>query len=144
MGKLNGDEIVLELNTGTTISPVWSLVVCITEQDLDLQAEEIDANSKCGTDTLVGQITTTANFTGFFDDEPDAGAVSMNELFEIIQAKELKEWRMLNSEGDGDKYYRGFTGRLSAFNESANTGEAVTFTATISVSGAVDTTAPTT
>lgn len=142
--KLNGDEIVLELNTGTTEAPVWSLVVCITEQDLDLQAEEIDANSKCGTDTLVGQITTAVNFTGFFDSTPDAGAVSMNELMAIIQAKQAKEWRMLSSADDGETYYRGVTGRLTAFNESANTGEAVTFTATVSVSGEVITEAPTT
>lgn len=144
MPKIKGDDIVLEVNTGTEVSPVWNLVVCITEQDLDLQRETIDASSKCGNDQLSGQLTINANFTGFFDTAPTGGAVSMNELMGYILNDDSKQWRMLSSEDDGATYYRQFNGSLTAFNESANSNEPGTFTAGIAVQGTVITEAPTT
>lgn len=144
MQKVLGDLIALQLNEGTVSAPIWNLVVCITEQDLDLAAEEIDAASKCGPDILAGQLTSTSNFTGYHDAAPDTpGAVSTNDLIEVVQSKAVRQWRLITLGDAGATYYRGFSGRMTAFNEASNSNSPLTYTATIGISGNVITIPPT-
>jgi hypothetical protein len=135
---LNGKDIALELDISLTDTPDWQVVTCITETDLDTARETIDANSKCGPATLAGTATFTANFTGFFAQVLDAGEISLPSLAVINYEGngEERHWRLIDTDG-GTTYYREFRGALTAFNESSNNNEPVTYTATISIAGNV-------
>lgn len=142
--KILGNKINVELDVSLTETPDWVIVACTTDTDLDMTIEEIDATSKCGPDTLAGETTETMNFTGFYIIDPEAGVqVSMPTIRSVAKAKESRHWRLIDEDG-GDLYYREFNGVVTAYNESSNLNEAVTFTATISIKGDTIDVAPTT
>lgn len=142
--KITGNVINLELDVSLTDTPDWEIVACLTESDLDMTIEEIDAESKCGQDTLAGTTSEAANFTAFFITDPEAGVqVSMPTVREIAKSKATRHWRFIDEDG-GALYYREFDGVITAYNESTNLNEPVTFTATISVKGDTIDVAPTT
>jgi predicted secreted protein len=140
---IKGDVILLELDTSNTDTPTWAVVGCITESDIDGTRETIDASSKCGPAQLAGQKTDTANFTGFYNTDPEAGEVSMNEIAAAYDDGEIHHWRLIDEDG-GDLYYREFRGPITAYNESTNQNEPVTFTASVGINGDIIRTAPTT
>lgn len=142
--KYLGKNVALELDVSLNPeSPDWEIVACLTETDLDGTRETIDANSKCGPDQLPGDKTDTSNFTGFFISDPAAGVqVSMHTLADIYDAGEVRHFRIISA--DGTTIYREFNGSLTAYNETFNNGEAVGFSGTISISGDIVRTAPTT
>jgi len=118
-------------------------VACITDSDIDGSRETIDASTKCGPDQLAGQKTDTANLTGFFITDPTVDQVSMNTLAAIYDAGEVRHWRFIDEDG-GSIYYREFNASMTAYNESSNINEPVTFTATLGISGDVIRILPTT
>lgn len=135
--KLVGDKIIAQLDLNTVGGAAdWALIGCITDSDVDGTRETIDASSKCGPDQLPGQQTNTVNLTGFLNTTPGVDEVSLNELAAIYDSTILRHFRLMDDEG-GDLYYREFFGYLTAWNESSNQNEPVTFTAAIAVSGNV-------
>ena len=140
MSKLKANEVSLEVNTGTTAEPVWLMVACITANGLDSAADDIDAGSKCGAETIPGDLTWTASFTGFYEKTPTASQISGQGLIDMAQAQEEHEWRMRN---DDDTYYRGFTGTLANYTETADYNTVVEFSSDINVKGDIITEAPT-
>lgn len=139
---IKGDVIGLYLDISVTDTPNWQLVGCITETDIDGTRETIDASSKCGPAQLAGQKTDTANFTGYFNTDPEAGEVSMQEIAAAYDAGDIRHWKVEHE--DSDILYREFRGPVTAYNESYNQNEPVTFTASIGINGDVIRTAPTT
>jgi hypothetical protein len=140
--KIKGDLVNAYLDTAVSGAPVWKLVACITTSDIDGTRETIDANSKCGTDTLSGQKTETANFAGFFITDPTVDQVSMNTIAAAFDDGLQHHWKFATA--DETVYYREFDGSITAYNESSNINEAVTFTAAVSITGDIIRTAPTT
>jgi hypothetical protein len=130
--KLLGDAVSLEVNTGTTELPVWKMIACITANGLDSATEEIDGDSKCGPDPLIGNITWSATVEGFYDLSPDAGFLSGQGLLVIYKSKVLKEYRMKNADGT---YYRGFSARLANYKEKADHKTIVTFSTDLKIPG---------
>lgn len=141
--KYLGNKVNLELDISLTATPDWQVVACITQTDLDGSRETIDASTKCGPDQLAGQRTDTSNFTGFFIIDPTAEQVSMNTLAAIYDTGDVRHWRLIDEDG-GLTYYREFNGSMTAYNESSNINEPVTFTATLGISGDIIRTLPTT
>lgn len=139
---IKGDIIQLELDVSLTDTPEWRIVACITESDIDGTRETIDASSKCGPAQLAGQRTDTANFTGFYDTHPAGTNVSMNEIAAAFDSGDSRHWRLIDEDG-GDLYYREFNGPITAYNESTNQNEPVTFTASVGINGDIIRTAPT-
>jgi len=141
--KYLGNKVNLELDISLTATPDWQVVACITQSDLDGTRETIDASTKCGPDQLAGQRTDTSNFTGFFIIDPTVDQVSMNTLAAIYDSGDVRHWRLIDEDG-GATYYREFNGSMTAYNESSNINEPVTFTATLGISGDIIRTLPTT
>lgn len=138
---LEGKKVSLEYDVSLTATPDWKVVACITDTDLDSSRETIDVSSKCGPGTLAGQATNSVNFTGFFIIDEDTEQVSGQTLADINfnQDGVSKHWRLIDEDTGGALYYREFNGPLTAYNESSNNNEAVTFTGTISIIGNVET-----
>lgn len=138
-----GNKINAELDISVTPTANWKLVACITDSDIDQTRETIDGSSKCGPNQLAGTATNTANLTGFFIIDPTNSQVSMNELAAVFDSADSRHWRFIDNEG-GDIYYREFNGPMTAYNESTNADEPVTFTAAIAINGDIIRTLPTT
>lgn len=137
-----GNKIIMQLDLTTDGGVAdWALVGCLTDTDIDSTRETIDASSKCGPATLAGQKTDTVNFTGYLDTEPDVNTVTLDELAAIYDAADSRHWRLLDEDG-GAIYYREFNGTLTAWNESANQNEPVTFTAAMGLNGDIIRTLP--
>ena len=142
--KYLGKNVALELDVSMTETPDWEVVVCMTNNGLDGSREQIDANSKCGSDQLGGDKTDTASFEGFFVTNPDAGIqVTMNTMRDIYDAGDVHHFRFISAD-DGATVYREFNGTITTYNETFNNGEAVGYNGTISISGDVISEAPTT
>jgi hypothetical protein len=139
MSKLKGNEVSLEVNTGTDVAPVWAVVACITSNGLDSASDDIDGGSKCGPETLSGDITWTGSFEGFYEKTPTGTQVSGGELIDMYQAQLEHQWRMHNAD---DTYYRGFVGTLANYSESVDYNALATFTSDINVKGLLITEAP--
>ena len=132
-----GNKIVFDLDVSLTETPEWETVACMTQTDIDSTRETIDVSSKCGPGQVAGAKTQTSNFTGFFITDPEAGVqVSMNEIAAVFDAGESRHWRLIDEDG-GAIYYREFNGPMTAYNESSNLNEAVTFTGTIAINGEI-------
>jgi hypothetical protein len=115
------------------------MVACITANNIDSASDDIDAGSKCGAETIVGDITWTASFTGFYEKTPDTDQISGAGLIDMYQAKEEHEWRMQNAD---QTYYRGFTGTLANYSETVDYNTAAEFSSDINIRGALITEAP--
>ena len=139
MSKLKGNEVSLEINTGTTAAPVWKVVACITSNTLDSASDDIDGGSKCGAETVPGDITWTASFEGFYEKTPTATQISGGDLIDLAQAQESHDWRMHNAD---DTYYRGFNGVLSNYSENVDYNTLATFSSDVNIKGLLITEAP--
>jgi hypothetical protein len=147
-----GKNTNLYLDESTTNVPSWKLVACLTETGMDGSRDTIDAGSKCGSYQASGNKTDTASFTGFFEPSGDTDKISLNELAAIYDSGESRHWK-ISDDGTpysatsptgtpGFLYYREFNGSLTAYTESDNQDEAITFTGTIAISGDIIRTAP--
>lgn len=129
-----GNKVIAQLDRSTTDTPDWALLGCLTDSDIDGSRETIDASSKCGPAQLAGQKTDTANFTGFMNIDPLTDNVTLDELAAIYDAGESRHFRFIDDEG-GSLYYREFNGAITAWNESSNFNEPLTFTGAIAITG---------
>lgn len=130
MSKLTGNEIALEVNTGTALAPVWKTAVCITTNGLSSSDNNIDAGSKCGAEIIPGLITWTSSFEGYAEKAPTTGQISIAILIGYAIDQTVRSWRMINAD---ESYYRGFDAILSNYKEQADYNTVVTFTADLNV-----------
>lgn len=142
MAKIKSNNVGLFLNTGTEGAPVWKLMACLTDHGLDGETTEMNGDSKCGIDRDAGDTTWSASFEGFFERAPTVNQISGQQLIDLFQAKEKKQWKIVDA--TDDSYYRGFTAYISSYSETGTYNEFVTFSGALNVSGNVITTAPTT
>lgn len=139
MSKLKGNEVSLDVNTGSDVAPVWQTAACITSNSLDSSSDDIDGGSKCGAETVPGDITWTASFEGFYEKEPNGGQISGGNLIGMAMSQESRQWRMKSVDG---LYYRGFEGVLANYSESVDYNTLATFTSDINIKGTLITEAP--
>ena len=136
MSVLNANDVMLEVNTGTTLLPVWKMVACITSNDLTGSNDDIVGDSKCGALTLPGNIKFTGSFTGFYKTDPTATEISGGELLNMYQNKTLSQWRERNADSS---FYRQYKARLSNYKETYDYNTVVSFNAELNAEGAVST-----
>lgn len=139
--KLKSNDVGLYMNTGTEGAPVWKLMACLSSNGLDGQTAEMNGDSKCGIDRAAGDTTFTASFEGFYEKTPTVNQVSGQDLIDVFQSKEQKQWEMRNADST---YYRGFTAYISTYSEDLPYNEFATFSGELNISGTVVTEAPTT
>jgi len=137
---LNGNLVNLYLDMSQTAVPDWKMVACLTDYNFDGSGDVIDASSKCGQAKLAGENEDSSDFTGFFELQPSATQVSMNDLMAVYQSKESRHWKA--STVDGVAYYREFNGPLTSYSESAPYNGACEFNGTISHNGSIITVPP--
>lgn len=134
---------VVGLYYSPTNSPyVWSRVACLTDKSFNGTTDTIEINSDCEAGNarlLPGNKSWTFEMTGFFNTEPEAGQVSNESLFDLWNGTSdvnfaVGYFKMTDNAG----YTRIGPGFVSAFSETGTTGEFMTFSATISNSGAID------
>lgn len=141
MSKLKANDVLLQVNIGTTLLPDWRDVACITDNGIDSASDTIDASSKCGVENIPGEVTWSASIGGFYELDPTMLQISGQKLIEMRQAKTYAYWRMRNA---ANTYYRGFYAYLSGYTEDAPYNDMVKFTSDVSIQGALIITAPTT
>lgn len=140
MSKLTGNEVALEVNTGTALVPVWKTAVCVTTNGLTSSSDDIDASSKCGAEIIPGLLTWTASFEGFAEKAPTTGQISLAIVIGYAMDQTVRSWRMVSAD---ETYYRGFDAILSNYAEQLDYNTVVTFSADLNiVSGTLVTEAP--
>lgn len=137
--KVNGGDVVLFITEGG----VDLLLVCQVEHNFDRSNDTIDANSKCGPDTLPGgnpafEISGTAQvLLGDTDDVVFASKFSEAKMDTLLTAKTVFDWKMGPASGvpiPGDVTYSG-KGFLTNLSTSYPNNDVATFDFTISVKG---------
>lgn len=138
MNKLQSNDVVLELNTGTSISPVWKAVLCISQNGLNGSDTEINGESKCGADYAPGIIKWQAPIRGFYEKTPNGlTELSGQELINLYQAQQYHTWRMRNTDFT---YYRQFEAYLSGYTENTDLNTFAVFNGNLNIRGSVITT----
>lgn len=137
--KLNGNDVLLQFNMGTTGSPLWKDVTCIDANSLESASDEINGDSKCGIDRQPGDVSWTVPIGGFYELEPTATQISGQELIGIRTNKDFVDFRMRNAT---NTFYRAGNAYLSEYSEDMPFNELVKWTGTLSVKGDLVTVAP--
>lgn len=141
MPKLKANDVLMEVNMGTTLAPNWKVVACVTSNGLDSASDEINADSKCGIDRIPGEVSWTGSIEAFYELVPGTTQISGQDLINIRQNGTYYDWRMRNA---AQTYYRGFNAYLSGYTEDLPYNDIVKLTAEMTVKGALILTAPTT
>lgn len=131
MAKVAGVDVMLYLNTGTDVSPTFTVLGGQTEATLNREAEEIDVSSKDDPegygDSLMGKKTWSIECEGFLKDS-DAAFEVLEQVFEARQALKV-ELRMPSG-----KTYSG-TVRIAELPLEFPQDDGATFSTTLSGSG---------
>jgi hypothetical protein len=141
--KLKGTAVLLQVNTNNTGigAAVWKDVACITTNGLDGASDDLDGGSKCGPETVPGDLSWTASLEGFYDLTPSTTQVSGQWMIDAVQAGDEYQWRMRNAD---DTYYRGFYGTLANPSEQMDYNTLGTFSYDINIRGLIATLPPVT
>lgn len=113
----------------------WKTVACITDHSLESSSDDIDANSKCGPETIPGDLTWTSPIGGFFDLTPAVDQISGEELLTLAQAQTEQQFRMRNAD---NTYFRSFFATISNYSEDAAVGTVVSFSADLLIRGSIN------
>lgn len=137
--KVNGGDVVIRIvDAGQPV-----LLVCQVEHNFDRTRDSIDANSKCGPDTIPGdaptyEISGTAQILlGDTDDSVFTGKLSEAKMDSLFRAKTVFQWTMGPASGvpvPGDVTYSG-DGFLTSLSTTYPNNDVATFDFTISVKG---------
>lgn len=133
---------VVGLYYSPTNSPYdWSLVACLTDKSFNGTTDTIEINSDCEagvTRLLPGNKSWTFEMTGYINFAPSVDQVSSETLFDLWNNTsdsdfEVGYFKMTDNAG----YTRIGPGFVSSFSESGTSDDFMTFSATISNSGAI-------
>lgn len=133
MPKLKSNAVMLEMLDGA----VWKTIACITANGLESSSDDIDAGSKCGAETISGDLTWTAPIEGFFEMTPSSTQISHEALIALAQAQTEQQFRMRNAD---NSYYRSFFATLANYTENVDYNTVASFTADLNIRGTITTT----
>lgn len=137
--KVNGGDVVIRI----TEAGQDLLLVCQVEHNFDRSRDSIDANSKCGPDTIPGdaptyEISGTAQILlGDTDDGVFNQKLSEARMDQLFRSKSVFPWIMGPASGipiPGDVTYSG-NGFLTSLSTTYPNNDVATFDFTISVKG---------
>jgi hypothetical protein len=137
---LSGKSISIYIKDGGT--PTYKLLVCNTEASLSHNVDEIDTSSKCddGVKTILpGRSSWEMSFSGQVNTTPTSGSeYSWDDILGFAVGKTQKTFAFRDATST-DIYAEG-DGYLTSVEIQANDNEVVTFSATITGTGALDVT----
>jgi len=112
-------------------------IVCLTNYNISMTIETVDAGSQCGPASFTGELSANIPFSGFTLLDPVTGEISAPDIFEIAKNKTVFNWKIGPAVPvPGDMVKTGL-GYFSAYNENYDEGKFGAFGGTITVSGDV-------
>ena len=127
-----------------TTATAWEPIGCLTTNSFSESMEVNEIETKCDPGNIVRTPGSTSyELTGegrYIDEAVDTGRQSYHKLKGYLRAKTLIEWRQATGIGTPTEEF-GF-GYITSVEMTAESGQEVTFTYTISGSGAITTTDP--
>lgn len=138
--KISGNDVLLYVSTdGVT----YDTVICLTSNAITRATSIIDANSKCGPDSLPGVQSNTLTFEGQVMLDPSGSTTSVDELDDYWRTKQTIYWKMGPvSPAIGDITYYG-TGFIATLDETAAIDTPMTFSGSIGIYGIINKTTAT-
>lgn len=146
MAEILGKEIVLSVNTGTALVPIWKIIGCAESDGFSGSTDTISISNKCVngfTKNLTGDKSWSFSNTTVMPKVPDAGFISYDDLFGlwVNDSKdgdgESAQFKLENITGADFIYYRMGRAFISDLGEQVNAGEAFKADLTITGSGEV-------
>lgn len=129
---IDGKLVVLSIATNLT-TPVYKDVVCSIDNGLTGSANVQSTDTKCGQAKARGTSNRTVTGSLAANTAPGTTEMSADDLDALFTSGADFLWKL----DDGTNYTRTGTGFLSAYNETANTGDVVKADFTIEVKGNV-------
>lgn len=141
--KQIGTDYLLFVNVGTPEAPEWKIPLCQTTVTVNTPMLVIDANSKCGPDSMIDNDVETIDFEGQIlqQDPTNTSHMSLYELRQLYRTKEVHQFKVgpkgTSAEDEGKIVYS-FDGRLTNLSDTYPNQEVGTVTGSISVVGEIE------
>lgn len=132
--KVSGNDVLLFIGTdGNT----YNTVICLTSNAITRARAIIEANTKCGADSLPGTLSNGLTFEGQNMYDPVAGSISVDDLDDFWRNGTTIYWKMGKAApAIGDITYTG-TGFISQLDETFAQDSASTFSGAIGIYGTI-------
>jgi hypothetical protein len=134
------EVLVLEANMGTTVTPIWKKIVCLSEKSFNGTTSATDIVTDCNegfTNPQPSKKSWTISFSGYAATDPAVGEGSFETTYQLWDNRTITEFRIRNA---GNTYYRAGRGWLSDVSEPSSAGDYLQFSGTITGNGPVATT----
>lgn len=138
MSKISAKDILISVNTGTDLVPVWKKVACSTSDGFSGSTDVVTINSKCTSgwaDSEPGNKSWSFSNESYAETEPAADALSYDEIFDLWKADTVATFK-IESINSGE-YLRQGLGFISSLGETASNGDYLTFNLEITGKGEV-------
>lgn len=133
--KTKSNEVLLFIDPAGSTS--YKLIVCLEENSYQVAANEIDANSKCGPDTLIGTIDTTLSFSGIVIKDPGVTEVNDYDLEVVLRAASIVGWKFGKATPTTGDVVRSGTGVFLSLEVSAGLDDSLKFSGEMKATGTV-------
>lgn len=140
--KQIGTDYLLFVNIGTDVAPNWKIPLCQTTVTVNTPMLVIDANSKCGPDSLVDNDVETVEFEGqvLQQDPTNTSHMSLFDLRQLYREKEEHQFKVGpkgTTAADNGKIVYTFKGRITNLSDTYANQEVGTVSGSISVTGQI-------
>lgn len=135
--EIASEVLILEANTGTTLSPTWTKLACLTEKSFNGDTNSVTITTDCNENyesQLPGKKNWNISFSGYANSDPGAGEGSYETSYDLWDGRTVTDFRIRNSD---NSYYREGLGWMSSISETTSAGDYLQFSGTITGSGAV-------
>ena len=145
MALIEGKEIILSVNLGTSGVPDWNIIGCSTSDGFSGTTDSISISNKCNsgfTDALPGDKSWSFSNTTSFPKVADAGYMTYDDIFDLWKENqydadgELRQFKLENVAGATFSFYRMGRGFITDLGEQADAGDV--FTTDITITGVKD------
>jgi hypothetical protein len=138
--EISSEVLILEANTGTEVSKVWTKLACLTEKSFNGDTNSVSIVTDCNDgyeSTLPGKKTWNMSFSGYANSDPEAGEGSYETAYDLWDLRTVTDFRIRNND---NSYYRQGKAFISNVSETTSAGDYLQFSGTITGNGAVYTT----
>ena len=137
---LPSELLVLEGNTGTDVSPVWTKLVCLVDKSFSSSTASIDVSTDCDdsyTTPLPSKKSWSITWSGVASTNPTANEGSYETTYDLWDNRTITGFRIRSID---NSYTREGKGWISDLSESSSSGDYLQFSGTITGTGPVSTT----
>jgi hypothetical protein len=133
------EVLILEANMGTTVTPSWKKIVCLSEKSFNGSTSSTDIVTDCNdgfTNPQPSKKSWNISFSGYASTDPSANEGSYETVYQLWDLRTVTEFRIRNA---SNTYYRAGRGWISDVSEPSSAGDYLQFSGTITGNGAVAT-----